>query len=319
MTAQGGRLKVLYLAGWQRSGSTILSNVLGQLPGFFSAGEIYYLWGHVARDDVLCGCGTPLRDCAVWGAVLRRAFGAAGVDAERMKQLGVAGLRTRNLPGFAFAKSRARILDGLAEYAENTDKLYSAIAETTNCRVIVDSSKWPAYGLLLSERPALDVYVLHLVRDPRAVAYSWQRRKPLPDRNAGAFMYRTPGSSSARWLAWNAGIEAFWKRTPGRYLLVRYEDFVTDPVATVGQIVDLLGERSPNVELTADGEVFLDVCHTVDGNPARFRTGLVRLKKDDEWETAMDVRTRAGVTSMTLPLLVRYHYPLTPTSRSGRG
>jgi hypothetical protein len=56
--------------------------------------------------------------------------------------------------------------------------------------------------------------------------------------------------------------------------------------------------------------VFLDVCHTVDGNPVRLQKGLVQLKEDVEWETAMDVRTKLAVASMTLPLLLRYRYPL---------
>lgn len=313
MTAQDARCKVLYLAGWQRSGSTILSNILGQLPGFFSAGEIYYLWHHARKDTVLCGCGAPFCECGLWSEVMKRAFGETGVDPDRMWQLGVEGLRTRNLPRFVFAEPRRRILDSLSEYAENTDALYSAIADTTGCDVIVDSSKWPQYGMLLSERPALDVYVLHLVRDPRAVAYSWQRRRSRADRGGGAFMRRTPGSSSARWLAWNAATEAFWARRPDRYMFVRYEDFVAEPAGTVRLILDMLGKRSLNVDVSADREVFLDVCHTVDGNPVRLQKGLVRLEKDVEWETAMEVRTKLAVTSMTLPLLLRYHYPLKPT------
>jgi len=35
--------RVLYIAGWGRSGSTILDNVLGQVDGFFSAGELMFL------------------------------------------------------------------------------------------------------------------------------------------------------------------------------------------------------------------------------------------------------------------------------------
>ena len=317
MTAQDERLKVLYLAGWQRSGSTILSNILGQLPGFFSAGEIYYLWHHAGNDNVLCGCGAPFHECGLWSEVMQRAFSETGVDPDRMWQQGVEGLRTRNIPPLAFAKPRRRILNNLSEYAETVDKLYSAIAETTGCDVVVDSSKWPQYGLLLSERPDLDVYILHLVRDPRAVAHSWQRRKARPDRGGGAFANRTVSSSSARWLTWNAAIEAFWGEGSDRYIRVRYEDFIADPLGTVQQILEMLGKGSLKVDLTADREVFLDVCHTVDGNPVRLQTGLVRLKKDDEWETAMDVRSKVAVTSMTLPLLLRYHYPLRSSFQSG--
>lgn len=314
MTAQNARRKVLYLAGWQRSGSTILTNILGQLPGFFSGGEIYYFWHHALKDTVLCGCGVPLCECGLWVEVMKRAFGETGVDPDRMWQLGVEGLRTRNMPRLVFPGPRRRVLDELAEYAEKIDSLYSAITDTTGCEVIVDSSKWPQYGLLLSERPTLDVYVVHLVRDPRAVAYSWQRRRSRPDRGGGAFRRRTPGSSSARWFAWNAAIETFWARQPDHYLFVRYEDFVADPPGTVRQILDMVGMGSLPVEMTPEREVFLDVCHTVDGNPVRLQKGLVRLEKDVEWETAMDVRTKLAVTSMTLPLLLRYRYPLRPIS-----
>ena len=116
---------------------------------------------------------------------MKRAFGESGVDPDRMWKLGVEGLRMRNMPRFVFAEPRRRILDSLDEYAEKTGMLYSAIADTTGCDVIVDSSKWPQYGLLLTERLPLDVYVLHLVRDPRAVAYSWQRRQSRLDGVAG--------------------------------------------------------------------------------------------------------------------------------------
>ena len=35
------RLKVLYIAGWGRSGSTILQNMLGEIEGFQPLGELY--------------------------------------------------------------------------------------------------------------------------------------------------------------------------------------------------------------------------------------------------------------------------------------
>lgn len=317
MTGEGKRYKVLYLAGWQRSGSTILSNILGQLPGFFSGGELYYFWPHAAKDKVLCGCGAPFSECALWREVRQHAFAESAPDPDRMKQLGRDALRTRNIPGLALETPRRRILGSLTEYADAVVRLYAAIADTTGCEVIVDSSKWPQYGLLLSERPELDVYVLHLVRDPRAVAHSWQRRKPRPDRDGRLFMSRTPTSSSTRWLAWNAAAEAFWGRDPDRYVRVRYEDFVASPRESIQQVLDMLGKSSLKVDVTADREVFLDVCHTVDGNPVRLHRGLVPLKKDDEWETAMGRRTKVEVTSMTWPLLLRYGYPLKPTLLAG--
>lgn len=46
-------VKVLYVIGWGRSGSTILDNVLGQLDGCFSTGELHYFWERQRPAGVL--------------------------------------------------------------------------------------------------------------------------------------------------------------------------------------------------------------------------------------------------------------------------
>ena len=67
--------KVLYIAGSGRSGSTILDNILGELDGFVSAGEVRFLWERGMRDDRTCACGEPFSSCPFWGDVLTRAYG----------------------------------------------------------------------------------------------------------------------------------------------------------------------------------------------------------------------------------------------------
>ncbi|MGB3634443.1 MAG: hypothetical protein WA982_10425, partial [Rubrobacteraceae bacterium] len=69
-----GRTKVLYIVGLGRSGSTILSNSLGQIDGFFSAGEICYIWRQNFIENRLCGCGQPFDKCPVWTQVVKKAF-----------------------------------------------------------------------------------------------------------------------------------------------------------------------------------------------------------------------------------------------------
>ena len=66
---------VLFIAGWGRSGSTLLDRMLGQVPGVFSAGELRDIWERGVREDRLCGCGQPFRECAVWRKVGEVAFG----------------------------------------------------------------------------------------------------------------------------------------------------------------------------------------------------------------------------------------------------
>ena len=62
-------VKVLYIAGWGRSGSTILTNLLGQVPGFFSGGELRYLWERNLAGGHECGCGEAFLDCKIWSRV----------------------------------------------------------------------------------------------------------------------------------------------------------------------------------------------------------------------------------------------------------
>ncbi len=79
------RAKVLYIAGWGRSGSTILQNVLGELDGFFPVGEIVYVWERNLIGNRLGGCGARFRECEVWQGVLERAYGGTDrIDAEEM-------------------------------------------------------------------------------------------------------------------------------------------------------------------------------------------------------------------------------------------
>lgn len=302
-----GRVKVLYIAGWGRSGSTILDNVLGQIDGFFSVGELSYVWDRNVLENRICGCGCPFSECPVWSAVMENAFGGTRVDAQRMIQLRDSGARTRHVPlmlapfGWRLLKRR------LGRYSENLGKLYKTIQDVTGCRVVVDSSKLPSYGYVLSMVPDVDLYVVHLVRDPRAVAHSWQKKMVLPD--TGTLMTRHGTVQSPLiWGAWNAAVEALWRDRPNRYLRLRYEDFVEGPREAVGRLLDLVGEEAPRLPLAGECEVELGRNHTVSGNPSRFRTGMVELRLDEEWKYKMRHSDKRLVTALGWPLLRRYGY-----------
>ncbi|MDQ3791502.1 MAG: sulfotransferase, partial [Actinomycetota bacterium] len=181
--------------------------------------------------------------------------------------------------------------------------------EVTGSRVIVDSSKEPAHGFAMGMVPGVDFYALHLVRDPRAAAYSWSKKKPQPDTDAREHMVRfSPAKSSALWDSWNASAEALWRRAPQRYLRLRYEDFVADPRESFEKILASLGEAGADPPLVGEREVKLGVSHTVSGNPNRFETGAVELRPDHEWISKMNPRDRMLVTALTLPLLKHYGY-----------
>lgn len=306
------KVKVLFIAGWGRSGSTILETALGQVEGFFASGELNRLWDYGLRDNGLCACGFRVKECPVWGNILEEAFGNLNqIDLETMIAYRDHISRTRNLPNWILSAGK-RVNSYLdKDFLYVLSNLYQAIQKVTNCDVIIDSSKFPIYGNILDLLPSLQVKVLHLIRDPRAVSFSWQRRKVIPDSQR-LFRYRSATQSSAFWLVWNKGTELLWRHAKDRYMRVLYEEFVSQPAQVVGNIVLYLrpGECLPVIPFQDDGELDIKNSHSICGNPVRFQKGRIKLEGDYEWLSRLRPRDRWLVTMMTLPLLRRYGYQI---------
>jgi Sulfotransferase family len=308
----GDRIKVLYVAGFGRSGSTLLGNVLGQVDGFVSVGEIRQVWEYGLLGDRVCGCGAPFGECVLWRPVIEEAFGGInGVDAHRMIQLRESWARTKHIPLMLTPPGERLVKRRLSEYLDVLEWLYRAIRNVAGSRVIVDTSKFPSYGFVLGMTASIDLYVVHLVRDPRAVAYSWLRERLHPDPENPEYMpQRSPAASALKWTVRNLATEALWRRCPGRYIMLRYEDFVAEPHKPIGRVLELVGEERVPRPHVAEHEVELRVNHNVWGNPDRFRTGKVEIRPDREWAYNIKSGDCRLVSSLTFPLLARYNYPL---------
>lgn len=299
-------VKVIYLAGATRSGSTLLHNLLAQIDGFEGVGELRDIWPYGLLDNRLCGCGTPFRSCPYWVNVIERAFGSMdAVDAATLRDR-TERFRTRDLL-LSLPAGRRRSLVEAAPLLDALADVYRAIRDQVGCRVIVDSSKNPAYGYLLRGIPDLDVSFVHLVRDPPAVAYSLGKRKESePGRDLPR---KTAWQASADWLSRNVACDMFLGRPAARFARVRYEDLVRDPAAVIRSIVTVTGEPVGDLGFLDEHVAHVSVRpHTVFGNPVRFRAGTVRLRLDDEWRHRMPRSHAALVLSMTAPLRLRYGY-----------
>lgn len=304
-------IKVLYIAGPGRVGSTLLGRILGHIPHFAYVGELKVVFRRNLEQNQPCGCGLTVPECPVWSQVLQRAF-PQSVDAARMSNFE----RRLNVKDHLLAMTagqRRKFVAGQSEYREALGRLYAAVAHVNQARVIVDSSHVPLYGVLLENTPGLDVYVVHLTRDARAVAYSWQRRKVQPNPDRPWEMRRShPLRTAMFWNMFNVTAERFFRSRPERYLLLRYEDFIARPRDTVEQIVRMLGEPTDALPFVSQHEVVMGPQHSVFGNPDRFKLGTVALHPDMEWQTSMKRGSRAWVNLASWPLLWRYGYYAAP-------
>jgi hypothetical protein len=306
-----GNVTILYILGSGRSGSTVLErSLVDAVDGTVGVGELRWLWDRGIAEDHLCGCAKPFHSCEFWQRVLelfRADSSAASVsmDADMMIALRRRVERLRYTPFLVSPRiAPATYRQDLQSYRERLRALYYSIANAAGTRIIVDSSKEPTYAFVLAGLPDVTLRIVHLVRDSRAVAYSWQRRVSRPEIHWTQREMR-------RYAVWQSALQWNRKNALGELLgargipitRLRYEDFIESPAATMQRLLEDMGgltRPSPSAESW----------HSVSGNPLRFRGDALSLTLDREWEQRMPGGKRFVVTVATAPLLLRYGYPL---------
>ena len=302
-------MKVIYVGGWGRSGSTIIGNILNEIEDFLHVGELRFIWENGFIHNRCCGCGKSFYECPLWSQVARRTEKSEKIPAPDCMA------HARDVDGIKNPDVILQVLDlrepthQQSKYTQAISSLYEHISAVSGCSVIVDSSKTPSHGFTLY-KAGLDVHFIHLVRDPRATAYSWQRkmlREDMKGKKRKMESY-TPFANAKRWMICNATMEMIRRAAPDRYTLMRYEDFVERPRRSIEQLLDDIGFPTKPLPFRSSREVYLGKNHTVWGNPKRTRTGRISIYNDNEWEQSLTWRACATVTALTWPLLVRYGY-----------
>ncbi|GAA3723700.1 hypothetical protein HDA32_000665 [Spinactinospora alkalitolerans] len=303
--------QLVFVGGLGRSGSTLIERLLGELPDVCSVGELVHMWRRSLVDGEPCGCGAPFADCSFWSAVGVEAFGGWDrLDAREVLDLKDSVDRTRFVPRLLSRELPAEAAERVRRYTDLYDRLYAAIASVSGCAVVVDSSKHASLAACLWRRYGRRMRVLHVVRDPRAVAHSWGKRVPRPDAMRSSpeqeMARRSPGGTAVQWMAQNAVLASLARRgAPTRR--VRYEDFVAAPVREFRAIAGFVGHHG-EVPLAPDGTARLSCTHTVSGNPMRFTTGPVAVRADTSWQGGLARRDRITVSVLTAPARWRYGY-----------
>jgi hypothetical protein len=313
-----GTPTVLYIGGAGRSGSTYLERVLSLSVDCVCVGEVRWIWDRGVGEDQLCSCGVRFSLCPFWIQVFQVAFG--GFDTPEVQRLGsdqAAVDRLRYIPWLFFAGLRPRgFRSRLDEQEQFLAKLYAAIARVADRPIVVDSSKDPSYAYLLHANQTLGFRVLHMVRDSRAVAFSWSRHKLRPEiPGKSEYMVTfSPVRAAVIWLTANA-LMSILRRKVALGTLLKYETYANNPEAISDACRRL--EITPPTGLDTNAGRFVP-WHSVSGNPVRFSSDA-RIRFDDAWQRQMATRPFLIVTVISFPLLRAYGYVLSPLMARRRG
>lgn len=296
-----GYMKILYVLGRGRSGSTLLEGLIEVKYQCFGGGELR-LWDKALVKNTYCSCGNTLSSCGFWSEV----FSGSEVDfnSELVLSSHARLYRWWNLL-LLLLPWRSKIIGLMySKEVEYIKHFYDLIEEHSKSDVIVDSSKNPFYCYFLSNIVKLDVYAVHMVRDPRAVAYSWQRQKsydqsiPLYKSKVGII------PSSIKWLLSNAYAEIVKASIP-RLVFVKYEEFTEN----VDDVLEDIGGRFDLLERQKNGKNSEQEFHSISGNPRRLLVGNnAVVSRDKQYLESMGVSDKVLVALLTLPLYLYYGY-----------
>ncbi|MBT3199310.1 MAG: sulfotransferase [Phycisphaerales bacterium] len=301
-------LKILFVAGCSRSGSTLLGRLLDQVADVFDMGEFHHLWKYGFEPGNLCSCGREFCDCPVWNDVFPE---PDAVNIKKVRKLRSQAFRPWRKPAIVrpfFNTSEHR--QALDKYATLIGDLLDRIRNTTGAGILVDSSKNPLQARLLSHIEGVELHVVHLVRDSRAVAFSHSRTRKLPQASGQGIYQKRLGwwGSSSLWRNENTDAERLVPLAKS-YNLLKYEDLVSAPRQTIARVIEPLGLGPDAVDfIDADGLAQLESGHCPCGNPMRMKSGEMQIRLDDEWQDALPSLTKRLVTLATAGRLKRYGY-----------
>ncbi|GIU00844.1 sulfotransferase family protein [Sulfurovum sp. TSL6] len=305
------KIKVIYILGEGRSGSTLVERILGQHSEIFSAGELKHIWERSFKENQLCSCGKAFNECDIWGKILDN-FELKDINPNKQQEAQEKISRLRHfftLKNLQF-NNKYRDNEDLMEIINAYYELYKAILKTTGKKYVLDASKHPVFALLLSMHPDIELSVIHLVRDVRGVAYSWRKKKIRPEITTHQELM--PRYSVIRTaISWDVVnfIGNYVGQQVNTYTLLRYEDIIQNPKNEISNILELLKLKDETNHIFMDEKtVQLNQNHTVSGNPMRFKTGEVNLRLDEEWKEKMNKKDQIITNVFTFPLLKKYRY-----------
>ncbi|MEL6721326.1 MAG: sulfotransferase domain-containing protein [Bacteroidota bacterium] len=309
------RKKILLITGSGRSGSTLLSKLLNEIEGSFNVNELVFTHLNGVERDYPCNTGNKFSESPIWTKIMDAYRQKNEVDLLKYEPHRIPNTRKLVRAQLSpFYQTDEATNAYFKEYQQAIKDLYYSIFEATEANMIIDSSKIAPFVNVVTQMEEFEIYVLHLVRDPRAVAYSWQKTIKRTDVEAGTNLFmekRTPKRSSIRWQLVNKFAESLKEKNHLRYHYLKYEDFAKQPAKHITEILQFLG-KSPAEIPVEDNQIKLKaIDYGIWGNPnVRQQKDTVKVRYDDTYKQKLSFNARLTSTFWSMPMLLKYGYPI---------
>lgn len=300
-------MRIIYIAGYGRSGSTILDMLLDSHPELNGTGELNRIFEQWVENRT-CSCSQPIRECAFWSQVMseieKRSIG--DFDPDEARKLTDSVERITALWPYAPSLYRAR----LNRYRDLWLNTFEAIQEVTEGAIPIDSSKSNYRTSLrpytLSMICGLQVEVIHLVRDPRGVMWSFRRGSNEALESGQGRISQSEIRGLIGWSVANVTVSLSTRAAQFKPVEVRYEDLAAQPQSTIERVGNACEmDMTPVLKCLQRG-LQPKGGHGIAGNRVR-RAGPLVIRPDLEWQEKLPNSSRL-LAALAWPLRQRYGY-----------
>jgi hypothetical protein len=296
---------MVYIMGRGHNGSTVLDGLLGNATKIESVGELGS--GLSRYPNELVSTGETMAESAYWQRVVSRYAETSGrAPAESFAWLAWCTHPRQFFTWLCAGPQQPAVLKALAI---NTH-LASAIAEVAGKPVVLDSSKEYSRGLFLCKFYPR-IRIIHLVRSPIAIAYSYQKR--------GTFKFLRRSFKVRPWtaplvvctvlLTWSVGCllgSIVRYLYPDRVMTIRYEDLCGQPRQELEKLGAFLGVDLTELAAKIEQHQPLAIGHNIGGNRMRFQQHFTFTPDHQKKPVRLAYRLLALVVNGPFLLLHRY-------------
>lgn len=295
------KIKIIYIMGSGRSGSTLLGILLDLHSDVVSPGEIHNV-GRFRKGKRPCSCGNNVHTCSYWSSIMKNwqeLNTHESIDQTITKAFKIENFKS-SLAWFKIVFNYPFQSNYFKNYLKGKYNFFKAIKEESGKSVVVDISKNPLRAYALSKHPNIDLRVIHLVRDGRGVSYSIMKksnRKQKPFWRAALY-----------WVFINRVSNFVFKKIE-KSGLIKYEDLIKNPTDTLAKISKITDVDLQTVMAKSEFNVAQEESHIMAGNILR-KSKSIKLKMDVEWQQKMQPKQLKSFRIIARKTLKKYGYAL---------
>lgn len=297
-------MKIIYIAGAGRSGSTLLSTLLSQHSDVFNIGQFRdFFRSYLANER--CSCLTCLHECALWSKVVSSCMSEpVSSQLREMQTLMQSFFKDAlRITDWSARSSLLSLRDSHSAFLTKLGSFISAIKDEAHVGTLLDFSKSPELALAYSLVEGIDLRLINLVRDPRAVMTSWYKKKG----------FQAVRNQTRIWADRQKYLEQWSVLLGDSMLQVRYEDFTRTPQHALDTIFSWagMGSRPGMFESSSRAKISWKGLHLYPPANETFlaeRKTVTEIVEARDWDNSDYETIHNYVESRLMPQMEHYGY-----------